>query len=192
MRTSIAIAGADIGRMLSMLPVAIALCLSPIEARDLPRPGTFAVKHVPEQRIIYVVHHGPDHIAASFAKLVAYYLKDSLPFTVVFPQMTISVSDSESWVAVAYTGEARETGDVKLGTIPAGTVASRVCQGSYERISEAIQGAYRRIAASKKYLPRPGTPPRLLYWNSPDDHLPRDLITEIQIPVIERPRGSGK
>ena len=61
---------------------------------------------MPEQRIVYVVHRGPQHIASSFARLVAYYLKDSLPFTVSFPQMTISVSDSESWVALAYAGTA--------------------------------------------------------------------------------------
>ena len=114
-------------------------------------------------------------------------MKDKTPFRVVFPQMTMKISDDESWVAIAYTGEAQETGDVKLGTIPAGMVASKVCRGSYEGLSVAIGETYKEILETKRYAPDQHMPMRLLYWNSPDDNQPQDLVAEIQIPVIKRP-----
>lgn len=170
-------------KSLLQLLLAALLAAAPAGARSLPRPGALRFKQVSEQRIIYVVHAGPEHLASSFAKLVAYYLKDVTPFTVVFPQMTIKVSDAETWVAVAYTGDAVPGGEVRLGTLPAATVASRVCRGSYERLDGVIGEAYRQISASQRYVPK-SAPLRLLYWNSPDDNRPGELVTEIQIPVV--------
>jgi DNA gyrase inhibitor GyrI len=170
-----------------MIAAMLVFSLSPALARALPRPGALAFKDVPGQSIIYVVHKGPGHIALSFARLVAFYTKDATPYDVVFPQMTIQVSDSETWVAIAYTGAASGSQDVRLASLPAATMASKVCKGSYENLGAAISQAYREIAATKRYVPAGGVPLRLLYWNSPDDHRPRDLITEIQIPVIRRP-----
>jgi DNA gyrase inhibitor GyrI len=66
-------------------------------------------------------------------------------------------------------------------------MASKIYKGSYEKIGKAIQNVFREILATKKYVPKKGKPLRLLYWNSPDDNYPQDLITEIQIPVIKLP-----
>lgn len=170
-------------QLLQLALVALLSAAAPAGARGLPRPGALRYKQVPEQRIIYVVHAGPEHLASSFARLVAYYLRDDAPFAVVFPQMTLRMSDAETWVAVAYTGDAAGGGDVRLGTLPAATVASQVHRGSYERLDRAIGEAYRQIGASR-YVPQDGAPLRLLYWNSPDDNRPSDLVTEIQIPVV--------
>ena len=170
------------------LLVTVLLVCSFLHAHQLPKPGKLEFKKIPGKNIIYVVHKGNEHIASSFAKLVSYYLKEETPFKVIFPQMTIKVSDSDTWVAIAYTGEAYESGDVKLGKIPAGIMASKIYKGSYEKIGKAIQDVFREILATKKYVPKKGEPLRLLYWNSPDDNYPQDLITEIQIPVMKLPK----
>lgn len=152
---------------------------------ELPQPGALLFKNVPEQTILYVIHNGNDHIATSFAKLVAYYMKESTPFSIIFPQMTIQMPNNEIWVAIAYKGEAEETNNVKLTKIPAVLVASKIYKGSYEGISKTIKETFREILATKQYVPKDDMPLRLLFWNSPDDNLPQDLITEIQIPVIK-------
>jgi effector-binding domain-containing protein len=155
---------------------------------ELPKPGALLFKNVPDQKILYVIHNGNDHIAASFAKLVAYYMKESTPFSIIFPQMTIQMSNNETWVAIAYKGEAEETNNVKLSKIPAVLVASKIYKGSYENMNKTIKETFREILATKQYVPNDDIPLRLLFWNSPDDNLPQDLITEIQIPVIKLSR----
>jgi len=172
-------------KLLFLLTVALFLHIDNAYSRELPKPAELLFKDVPEQKILYVVHNGNEHIASSFAKLVAYYNKDSTPFVISFPQMTIQVSDNQTWVAVVYSGNAYETKDVKLGKLPAVLVASKIYKGSYDRIGETIRETIREILATKRYVPKDGTPLRLLFWNSPDDNQPQDLITEIQIPVIK-------
>jgi effector-binding domain-containing protein len=168
--------------------ISLLLFFSNAYTRELPKPGALSFKDVPEQKVLYVVHKGSEHIASSFAKLVAYYMKDSTPFTVVFPQMTIQVSDNQTWVAIAYTGDAYESSEVKLGHLPAVLVASKIYKGGYEKISETIRETFREILDTKQYVPKDNAPLRLLYWNSPDDNQPKELITEIQIPVMKLPR----
>jgi effector-binding domain-containing protein len=174
-------------KLLVVLSITLFLFSTEAYTHELPKPGNLSFKNVPEQKILYVIHKGSGHIATSFAKLVAYYMKDSTPFTVIFPQMIIQASDAQTWVAIAYTGNAYETNDVKLGKLPAVLVASKIYKGSYEKLSEPIKEAYREILATRQYVPKEGAPLRLLYWNSPDDNQPQDLITEIQIPVIKLP-----
>lgn len=187
MRKAACLAGACRNRQFTLALAALVLSLSTAGAHKLPQPGALAFKDVPEHNIIYIVHSGPQHIASSFAKLVAYYLKDATPYTVVFPQMTMQVSDTETWVAVAYTGSATAADEINVGSLPASRVASKVCRGSYEKLNQVIRAAYQEIAATKQYIPQENAPLRLLYWNSPDDNRPEDLITEIQIPVTRIP-----
>jgi DNA gyrase inhibitor GyrI len=174
-------------KLLFLLTLTLLLPVANAYSRELPQPGELSFKDVPEFKILYVTHRGNEHIATSFAKLVAYYMKDSTPFTIIFPQMTIQVSDDQTWTAIAYTGDAYETNDVKLGKLPAALVASKIYKGSYDKISETIRKVFREILATKQYVPKDDAPLRLLYWNSPDDNQPQDLITEIQIPVTKLP-----
>ena len=115
-------------------------------------------------------------------------MKESTPFSIIFPQMNIQMSNNETWVAIAYKGEAEETNNVKLSKIPAVLVASKIYKGSYENMNKTIKETFREILATKQYVPNDDIPLRLLFWNSPDDNLPQDLITEIQIPVIKLSR----
>jgi effector-binding domain-containing protein len=186
-RPAIGSARALYRRNIPAVLAALVVSLSPAAAHPLPQPGRLAFKHVPGQNILYVIHKGPGHIASSFAKLVAYYMKDSTPYAVVFPQMTVQISDTVTWVAIAYTGSAVASDEVRLGSLPQATVGSKVCRGSYQKLGQAIGEAYREIAGSKRYVPLEGAPPRLLYWNSPDDNHSAGLITEIQIPVVAVP-----
>jgi effector-binding domain-containing protein len=172
-------------KLFSIFFIILFLFFNNAYTHELPKPGILSFMNIPAQKILYVVHKGNEPVATSFAKLVAYYMKDSTPFTVIFPQMTIQVSSNEKWVAIAYTGNASETNDVKLKEMPACLVASKVYKGSYDKIGNFIKETYREILTTKQYVPKDDMPLRLLYWNSPDDNQPKDLITEVQIPVVK-------
>jgi effector-binding domain-containing protein len=140
-------------------------------------------KDVAEQKILVVEYTGEGHIAPYFGRLVAYYNKEDTPFKVLFPLMSIEFSRQNQWVAIAFTGKAQETSDVKIKILPAVKVASVIHKGSYQSLSDTIGRLYKRLYKQKKF---PSSKPlRLLYKNSPDDNYPEDLITEIQIPVDE-------
>lgn len=139
-----------------------------------------AFKKIPALKLLVVECKGDEHIAHSFAELVAYYNRDNTTFDVVFPQMSLEFSDSKQWIAVAYTGMAQETSTVKIKTIPPAKIASALHKGSYPTLGVTIRKLYQHLYANKMF-PDTGAPLRLLYLNSPDDNHPKDLLTEIQI-----------
>ena len=144
--------------------------------------GVLNVKEVPEQKILVVEYTGEGHIAPYFGYLVAYYNREETPFEVVFPQMSIEMSQTEQWIAIAYEGEAEESEEVKTSVLPAVTVAAMIHKGGYQTLPETVQKAYQELRETA-YIPDSGHPLRLLYWNSPDDTHAKELITEIQIPI---------
>ena len=148
-------------------------------AETVAREITF--KEVPAQQLLVVEYDGNGHIAPYFGKLVAYYNKEQIPFKVIFPQMTNEYSTHNQWVAIAFTGDAEETQDVKIKFLPKTNVASIIHKGSYQSLSDSIRWFYKELYKRKNF-PSSG-PIRLLYRNSPDDNYPEDLITEIQIPL---------
>lgn len=146
------------------------------------QPGSaLKIKEVPEQSILAIQYNGEGPLAPYFGKLVSYYNKPNTPFQVKFPQMTIEFSHDNQLVAIAFSGEATESEDVKIEKLPQVTVASMLHKGSYQSIGETVRKAYGRLQ-KLSYFPD-GQPLRLLYWNSPDDQYPEDLLTEIQIPI---------
>ena len=144
--------------------------------------GVLNIKEVPEQKILVVEYTGEGHIAPYFGYLVAYYNREETPFEVIFPQMSIEMSQTEQWIAIAYEGEAEESEEVKTRVLPAVSVAAMIHKGGYQTIPETVQKAYNELLESG-YIPDSGSPLRLLYWNSPDDTHAKQLITEIQIPI---------
>ena len=96
--------------------------------------GDIIFKEVLPQQLLVVEYDGSGHIAPYFGKLVAYYNKEQTPFKVIFPQMTIK----KQWVAIAFTGDAEETQDVKIKFLPKAKVASIIHKGSYQSLSDSI------------------------------------------------------
>ena len=95
-------------------------------------------KEVLPQQLLAVEYDGSGHIAPYFGKLVAYYNKEQTPFKVIFPQMIIKYSTQKQWVAIAFTGDAEETQDVKIKFLPKAKVASIIHKGSYQSLIDSI------------------------------------------------------
>lgn len=144
--------------------------------------GILKIKELEEQDLLIVEYDGKGDIAPYFGKLVAYYNKESISFNVIFPQMNIEFSRNKQWIAIAFEGEAKENKDVRIKKLPKATVASMVHIGSYQSLWKTVRKIYQELQ-KVKYFPDSSQPLRFLYWNSPDDNHPKDLITEVQIPV---------
>jgi len=168
--------------MLKNLILILSLLIYPAITLAQASLGELTFKTVSAQQILVVEYNGDGHIAPYFGKLVAYYNKEQLPFEVVFPQMTIEFSQQKQWIAIAYTGNAKETEEVKIKSLPKLKVASLTHTGSYQSLSKTIPKLYQELYKQKKF-PSSTQALRLLYLNSPDDHHSKDLITEIQIPL---------
>ncbi|MGI9305677.1 MAG: GyrI-like domain-containing protein [Gammaproteobacteria bacterium] len=149
------------------------------------------IKDIGAMKIIAVEWRPGDSvsIAGPFAELVNYYnngdLDDIAAMQIVFPQMSFDFADGASWIAVQFTGAAKETARVKIKETPAGKFYAETHNGPYQKLGEAVRRAYRLLAA-EGYAPDKTRPRRLLYWNSPDDNPPEKLRTEIQIPVVRK------
>ncbi|MBE8157912.1 MAG: GyrI-like domain-containing protein, partial [Betaproteobacteria bacterium] len=134
------------------------------------------VKEIEEMKILAVEwREGDSGIAAPFAELVDYYnngdLNEITAMEIVFPQMTFDFADGLNWIAIEFTGEAMETGAVKVKKIPAGKIYSVMHAGPYQKLGGAIRAAYKSLLADG-HIPDDSRPHRLLYWNSPDDNPP--------------------
>ena len=129
-------------------------------ADDQP-DDTVKIKQVPEQNILTIQYNGIGPMAPYFGKLVSYYNKPNTPFQVIFPQMTIEFSHDNQWIAIAFSGEAMESSEVKIEKLPKVTVASMLHKGSYQSIGETVRKAYGQLQ-NLKYFPD-GQPLRLLY-----------------------------
>jgi effector-binding domain-containing protein len=159
-------------------------------ALPLPEVGKFQIKEISDTNILYVVHFDDKgHISNSLIKLVQYYLvKESDSYEVVFPQRSIeSKKISGSYYAIGYKGNPKETDEVKTTQLKGGLFASFIFKGSYEKLGFAIRSTFQKVLKTDKYVPHADEEFRLLYWNSIDDHHPKDLITEIQVRVIQLP-----
>jgi len=166
--------------MLKNLCLLVFLFSSVALAQPSIKPITF--KEIPAQKILIVEYSGKGHIAPYFGKLVAYYNRENISFQIIFPQMSIEFSRNNQWVAIVFEGKAEETKEVKVKTLPKVKVASVIHKGSYQSLSQTISSLYPALYKQKKF-PDDSQPMRLLCLNSPDDHYPQDLITEIQIPI---------
>ena len=170
----------------------VLLFVLPASAWGLPLPtaGEFQIKDVPDQSVLYVVHHEEEgHISNTLIKLVQYYLlKDGDGFEVVFPHLSIDSNRIDgSYYAIGYQGHPSETADVKTTTLSGGLFASFIYQGNYRDIGPAIRSTFRRVLKTDGYVPHGDEEIRLLYWNSIDDNHPKDLITEILVRVEALP-----
>ncbi len=156
---------------------------------ELPHVGNFQIKNISDKNILYIQHtHDKGHISNSLIKLIQYYLlNDTDNYQVVFPQLSIESDTIDGqYYAIGYTGIPQETTEIKTTTLKGGVFASYVYKGNYKYIGKAIRSTFKKILQTDNYIPDDNEEIRLLYWNSVDDNLPKDLITEIQIKVKQR------
>ena len=144
------------------------------------------MKNLDDRNFLTVEWDRKSHIASAFADLVHYYALRDLEairgIDIIFPQTSFEFPNGDVLVGIAFEGSARETRKVKIERMPGGTFYSVLHLGPYQELPGAIRQSFKSLL-SDGYTPDDKLPFRLLYWNSPDDNLPKDLRTEILIPV---------
>lgn len=140
------------------------------------------LKSVSSQRVLSIRVGSPREFPLAFDKLAQYCGHESD----MHPTAELSVGSTRAmYAAVAYTGNPRETEDVKVLDLPAATVATRIHKGPYENLPISIKELVDEVRHAG-YAPDESALLRLLYRNSPRDNPPENLLTEIQLPVTRR------
>lgn len=156
-------------------------------ALDVPATDKFEIKSINDKNILYLEHKQENgHPSNTLIKLVQYYLlNDDDDYQVIFPQFSFIQGDKEFY-AIEYSGNADEKDGIKIKNVKGGKFYSYVYKGSYKNLPNIIPEVIYRINTETSYRPHSSEEIRLLYWNSIDDNHPGDLITEIQVRVVEK------
>ena len=92
----------------------------------------------------------------------------------------MDMQDLDMEVGFPLTAPVPGAGELKAGTIPAGTVITTMHKGAYTDLGEAYE-------ALNAYIQLKGLHPTGVvyefYYNAPDEVKPEDLLTEIQFPL---------
>jgi len=147
----------------------------------------FALKPVPAQRVLIVKVDSVFGFGAAFERLAQYCSREA-GVRAVLPQMTLSGA-RDFFAAVAFEGSPRETEDVRILELPPATVATAIHQGPYRLLPQAVRELTDAVRDAG-YAPNERAMLRLLHKNSPENHPPEELVTEIQLPVVPRDSAS--
>ena len=152
-----------------------------------------SVRHVPEKRIIAAAHRGPyNTISAAFARLDEGLKQGGVSFEACLELVALYYDDAEVVPAAELSADAgvvvREGTAVPAGlhlvSIPAGTYASTVHEGPYDRLADAwarfmggwLVSSGRTLGAGPSYE---------RYLNTPGNAAPHELRTELFLPLAE-------
>ncbi len=168
-----------LGISAAILGLVAALAIRPAAGQ-----GGLEIKQVPALKVLAVKIDPREGYAPAFGRLVQYYLGHP-EARVRFPQMSIGAAP-DVYAAIAFEGEANESGPVRIMELPAAQVAATVHKGDYGGLAEAVRHAITALRAQGFVDDMAAKKLRFLYPNSPDNTPPSELVTEIQIPVTRQ------
>jgi AraC family transcriptional regulator len=149
-----------------------------------------AIKHIEPMRVAFMRHVGPyDQVGATWDKLMTFLGKEGLLggeclfLGVCHDDPGVTPPEKLRYDACATVDERfTPAGDVGAQTIPGGDYAVMTHLGPYNKLGESYQALFGR------WLPRSGRQLRSdscfeVYFNSPENTEPEDLITDIYVPL---------
>lgn len=147
-------------------------------------------KKIEKKQVVYISFKGAyDEIAVLLGELVGYIIAKGLqmagpPFGIYF-NSPHEVKEEELLyeIGIPFTGDAEEEGRIKIKTIPEQLVISRVYKGPYSECGMAL-GSLGEYAYKNGY--QIVGPPMEIFISDPNETPEKDLVTEVNFPVIKK------
>jgi effector-binding domain-containing protein len=149
--------------------------------------GEVVIKEIPDQQALTVTRHVSmaqvaEGMGEAFGALMGHAQASGAQFTgppfCYYPGEVGEEFDIVVCMPVAPGAQAGA--GVALETVPGGTCASAMHQGSYSSMEQTYNALQAWMAANGK---RPAGPPREVYLNDPSQVAESELLTEIDWPV---------
>jgi AraC family transcriptional regulator len=152
-----------------------------------------AIKNLKPMRVAFMRHIGPyNEVGKTWERFIMFVGKEGLlgpgPQFIGIPHDDPAVTspDKTRYDACVTVDEAfRASGEIGVQVIPGGDYAVLTCIGPYEKLGES----YAKLLG--QWLPRSGrrlraTPCMEIYFNSPENTEPEDLVTDILAPLEKK------
>lgn len=147
------------------------------------------LKKTEEKQVAYIFYTGPvEDMGDLIGEIVEWMMKQDVemtgpPYSAYYTSPAeVAPEDMQYEMGVPFTGEASESGNVKIKILPSQQMLSAMHKGPYHEVgpvyevlmNKVIEEGYQIIGA-----------PMEIYFNSPMEVSENDLLTEIQFPVVK-------
>lgn len=147
------------------------------------------LKKTEEKQVAYIFYTGPvEDMGGLIGEVVEWMMKQDVemagpPYSAYYTSPAeVAPEDMQYEMGVPFTGEASESGKVKIKILPSQQVLSAIHKGPYQEVgrvyevlmNKVIEEGYQIIGA-----------PMEMYFNSPMEVSENDLLTEVQFPVVK-------
>jgi effector-binding domain-containing protein len=147
------------------------------------------LKKTEEQQVSYIFYTGPvEDMGELIGEIVDWMMAQNVemsgpPYSAYYTSPAeVAPEDMQYEMGVPFTGDAIESGKVKIKNLPAQNVLSAIHKGPYQEVGQVYEVLMSRVIGEGYQMI--GAPMEI-YFNSPMEVPESELLTEIQFPVVK-------
>jgi AraC family transcriptional regulator len=147
------------------------------------------LKKTEEQQVAYIFYKGPVEDMGDLIGEIGDWMMDQNvemtgpPYSAYYTSPAeVAPEDMQYEMGVPFEGEASEVGKVKIKNIPAQQVLSAMHKGPYNEVGLVYEVMMNKVIEEGYQMT--GAPIEI-YFNSPMEVSERELLTEVQFPVVQ-------
>lgn len=147
------------------------------------------LKKTEEKQVAYIFYTGPvEDIGDLIGEIVEWMMVQKVemtgpPYSAYFTSPAeVAPEDMQYELGVPFTGDASEEGKVKIKILPAQQVLSALHKGPYNEVGQVYEVLMNKIIEEGYQMV--GAPMEI-YFNSPMEVPEKELLTEIQFPIVK-------
>ncbi len=147
------------------------------------------LKKTEEQQVAYIFYTGPvEDMGELIEEIVDWMMTQNVemsgpPYSAYYTSPAeVAPEDMQYEMGVPFTGDAAESGKVKIKNLPVQNVLSAMHKGPYQDVGQVYEVLMNRVIEEGYQMI--GAPMEI-YFNTPMEVPESELLTEVQFPVVK-------